>query len=94
MLPLRYGMGFMLGGKTLSLYGPDTKPRSAISASPTSSPGPTPSGRSAATLMTSGKPLIYPEIYYLHDLMWTIGTVCTKTKRRTARSRTRVRRRA
>jgi hypothetical protein len=44
--------------------------------------------------MTSGKPLIYPEIYYLHDLMWTIGTVCTKTKRRTARSRMRVRRRA
>ena len=43
--------------------------------------------------MTSGKPVIYPEIYYLHDLMWTIGTVCGKTKRRTARPR-RLRRRA
>jgi len=48
----------------------------------------------SGALMTSGKPVIYPEIYYLHDLMWTIGTVCTKTRRRAVRTRARARRRA
>jgi CubicO group peptidase (beta-lactamase class C family) len=94
VLPLRYGMGFMLGGKTLSLYGPDTNAAFGHLGFTNIIAWADPERQISVSLMTSGKPLIYPEIYYLHDLMWTIGTVCTKTKRRTARSHTRVRRRA
>jgi CubicO group peptidase (beta-lactamase class C family) len=94
VLPLRYGMGFMLGGKTLSLYGPDTDAAFGHLGFTNIIAWADPERQISVTLMTSGKPLIYPEIYYLHDLVWTIGTVCTKTKRRPARSRARVRRRA
>jgi CubicO group peptidase (beta-lactamase class C family) len=87
-------MGFMLGGRTLSLYGPDTNAAFGHLGFTNIIAWADPERQISVTLMTSGKPLIYPEIYYLHDLMWTIGTVCTKTKRRTARSRMRVRRRA
>ncbi len=92
VLPLRYGMGFMLGGKTLSLYGPDTNEAFGHLGFTNIIAWADPERQISAALMTSGKPVIYPEIYYLHDLMWTIGTACTKTKRRT--TRTRVRRRA
>jgi CubicO group peptidase (beta-lactamase class C family) len=92
VLPLRYGMGFMLGGKTLSLYGPDTNEAFGHLGFTNVIAWADPERQISAALMTSGKPVIYPEIYYLHDLMWTIGTACTKTKRRT--TRTRVRRRA
>jgi hypothetical protein len=34
--------------------------------------------------MTSGKPVVYPEMYYLHDIMWRIGSACKKTGRRAA----------
>lgn len=30
----------------------------------------------AATLMTSGKPLLYPGVYYLYDVLRQIGTAC------------------
>jgi CubicO group peptidase (beta-lactamase class C family) len=92
VLPLRYGMGFMLGGKTFSLYGPDTDAAFGHLGFTNIICWADPERQVSGALMTSGKPLIYPEIYFLHDLMWTIGTVCTKTKRRTAR--TRLRRRA
>lgn len=91
VLPLRYGMGFMLGGETLSLYGPDTNAAFGHLGFTNVIAWADPDRQVSGTLMTSGKPIIYPEIYYLHDLMWTIGTVCTKTTRRTVRSRARKR---
>ena len=96
VLPLRYGMGFMLGGKTLSLYGPDTDAAFGHLGFTNIISWADPERQISGALMTSGKPIIYPEIYFLHDLMWTIGTVCTKTRRRAtrARPRTRIRRRA
>ena len=93
VLPLRYAMGFMLGGKTFSLYGPDTEKAFGHLGFTNIITWADPERQISGALMTSGKPVIYPEIYYLHDLMWTIGTVCGKTKRRTARPR-RLRRRA
>ncbi|HSP99257.1 MAG TPA: serine hydrolase domain-containing protein [Candidatus Dormibacteraeota bacterium] len=92
VLPLRYGMGFMLGGKTFSLYGPDTDEAFGHLGFTNIICWADPERQISGALMTSGKPVLYPEIYFLHDLMWTIGTVCTKTRRRTARAR--VRRRA
>ncbi|MBX3028419.1 beta-lactamase family protein [bacterium] len=95
VLPLRYGMGFMLGAKTFSLYGPDTDAAFGHLGFTNIITWADPERQISGALMTSGKPIIYPEIYYLHDLMWTIGTVCTKVRRRAARSaRPRVRRRA
>ena len=39
--------------------------------------------------MTSGKPIIYPELYYLHDIMWQIGTACAKSAAPPRRARRR-----
>lgn len=95
VLPLRYGMGFMLGGETLSLYGPDTNAAFGHLGFTNIIAWADPERQVSGTLMTSGKPIIYPEIYYLHDLMWTIGTVCAKARRRSARgARGRARKRA
>lgn len=89
VLPLRYAMGFMLGAKVFSLYGPDTDRAFGHLGFTNIISWADPERQIAGALMTSGKPVIYPELYYLHDLMWTIGTVCTKTKPRArARART------
>ncbi|MEO8605826.1 MAG: serine hydrolase, partial [bacterium] len=90
VLPLRYAMGFMLGGTTFSLYGPDTASAFGHLGFTNIISWADPARQIAGALMTSGKPLIYPELYFLHDLMWTIDRVCTKTPRRTAQLRRRV----
>lgn len=82
VLPLRYAMGFMLGGAFLSLFGPDTVNAFGHLGFTNIISWADPDRQIAGALMTSGKPLIYPELYFLHDLMWQIGTACTKTKPR------------
>lgn len=82
VLPLRYGMGFMLGGKYLSLYGPDTPNAFGHLGFTNIISWADPDRQVTGTLMTSGKPVVYPELYYLHDIMWQIGTACAKTPRR------------
>lgn len=95
VLPLRYGMGFMLGGQYLSLYGPDTPNAFGHLGFTNIISWADPDRQIAGTLMTSGKPLVYPELYFLHDVMWQIGTACKKTAARRAAARpTLVRRRA
>jgi CubicO group peptidase (beta-lactamase class C family) len=84
VIPLRYAMGFMLGAKVFSLYGPDTDAAFGHLGFTNIISWADPERQVAGALMTSGKPLIYPELYYLYNLMWTIGTVCGKTKRREA----------
>jgi len=84
VLPLRYGMGFMLGGKYLSLYGPGTANAFGHLGFTNIISWADPDRQVSGTLMTSGKPLVYTELYFLHDLMWQIGTVCTKTRPRRA----------
>jgi CubicO group peptidase (beta-lactamase class C family) len=82
VLPLRYGMGFMLGGKYLSLYGPDTPNAFGHLGFTNIISWADPDRQVSGALMTSGKPVVYPELYYLHDIMWRIGTACAKTPRR------------
>jgi CubicO group peptidase (beta-lactamase class C family) len=89
VLPLRYGIGFMLGGSFVSLYGPDTVNAFGHLGFTNIISWADPDRQVAGALMTSGKPLVYPEMYYLHDVMWQIGTACTKTARRPARHRRR-----
>lgn len=96
VLPLRYGMGFMLGGKYLSLYGPDTPNAFGHLGFTNIISWADPDRQVTGALMTSGKPIVYPELYFLHDIMWQIGTACAKSapRPRAARSLAVMRRRA
>jgi len=79
-LPFRYAMGFMLGGEWLSLYGPDTPHAFGHLGFTNIVSWADPDRQVAGTLMTSGKPLLYPEIYYCWDIMRQTGLACPKEK--------------
>jgi CubicO group peptidase (beta-lactamase class C family) len=80
-LPIRYGMGFMLGGDWLSLFGPDTRRAFGHLGLTNIVSWADPERRVAAALLTSGKPLVYPELYYLFDVLRQIGIACPKVIR-------------
>jgi CubicO group peptidase (beta-lactamase class C family) len=77
-LPFRYGMGFMLGSPWFSLYGPDTRYAFGHIGFTNIIGWADPERQVAAALMTSGKPLVYPELYYLYDVLRQIGRACGK----------------
>jgi CubicO group peptidase (beta-lactamase class C family) len=75
-LPLRYGMGFILGGHWFSLYGPGTPHAFGHLGFTNIISWADPEREVAATIMTSGKPLLYPQMYYLFDVLRQIGRAC------------------
>jgi len=75
-LPFRYGMGFMLGGDWLSPYGPHTGRAFGHLGLTNIVCWADPERRVAAALLTSGKPVLYPELYYLFDLLRQIDLAC------------------
>jgi CubicO group peptidase (beta-lactamase class C family) len=77
-LPIRYGMGFMLGGDWLSLFGPDTGRAFGHLGFTNIVSWADPERQVAAALLTSGKPLLYPELYYVFDVLRQIGLACPK----------------
>ncbi len=77
-LPFRYGLGFMLGAKWLSLYGPDTLYAFGHLGFTNVICWADPERDVAAAIMTSGKPFIYPELYYLFEVLRQIGLACPK----------------
>jgi CubicO group peptidase (beta-lactamase class C family) len=77
-IPIRYGMGFMLGGEWLSLYGPDTGRAFGHLGFTNIVSWADPERQVAAALLTSGKPLLYPELYFLFDVLRQIGLACPK----------------
>jgi CubicO group peptidase (beta-lactamase class C family) len=77
-LPFRYGMGFMLGAQWLSLYGPDTVHAFGHLGFTNVICWADPERGVAASLMTSGKPFVYPELFYLFDVVRQIGLACPK----------------
>ena len=77
-LPFRYGLGFMLGAQWLSLYGPDTFYAFGHLGFTNVICWADPERGVAAALMTSGKPFIYPELYYLFEVLRQIGLACPK----------------
>lgn len=87
VLPLRHAMGFMLGGQYLSLYGPDTENAFGHLGFTNIISWADPDRQLAVALMNNGKPLVYPELYYLHDVMWHIDRACAKTPPRRAAAR-------
>ncbi len=82
LLPFRYGMGFMLGGQWLSPYGPDTQYAFGHIGFTNVLTWADPERQVAAALLTSGKPLVYPELYYLWDVTRQIGLACPKERAR------------
>jgi CubicO group peptidase (beta-lactamase class C family) len=79
-LPLRYGMGFMLGSEWFSLYGPDTAHAFGHLGFTNIVSWADPERQVAAALLTSGKPLLYPQLYYIFDLVRQIGLACPKER--------------
>jgi CubicO group peptidase (beta-lactamase class C family) len=77
-IPLRYGSGFMLGGKWFSVYGPDTEHAFGHVGFTNVIGWADRERQVSAALMTSGKPFLYPQIYYLWDVLRTIGAVSPK----------------
>ena len=71
--PLRYSLGFMLGAKRLSLYGPDTNLAFGHLGFTNIIGWADPERALAGGLITSGKPVLYPEIADLWNLMRIIG---------------------
>jgi CubicO group peptidase (beta-lactamase class C family) len=74
-------MGFMLGAEWLSLYGPDTPYAFGHLGFTNVIAWADPEREVAAALLTSGKPLIYPELYFAWDMLRQIGLACRKTPR-------------
>lgn len=77
-LPLRYGLGFMLGGKWFSLYGPDTQYAYGHLGFTNIVAWADPERQVSVALMTSGKPLVYPALYHAYSIARHIGAACPK----------------
>lgn len=75
-LPLRYSMGFMLGG--IGLYGPDTAHAFGHVGFINIFSWADPERQVAVALTTSGKPLLYWELYYIYSVMREISEGCPK----------------
>jgi CubicO group peptidase (beta-lactamase class C family) len=78
-LPLRYGMGFMLGGHWFSFYGPGTSHAFGHLGFTNIVTWADPERDVAAALLTSGKPVVYPQIIDLFDILVQIGRACPKS---------------
>ncbi|MGH7821973.1 MAG: serine hydrolase domain-containing protein, partial [Candidatus Binatia bacterium] len=79
-LPLRYSMGFMLGARWFSLFGPDTEHAFGHVGFTNVVAWADPERQVAAAIMTTGKPVVYPQIYYFWDVMRQIGVACPKDR--------------
>lgn len=79
-LPVRYGMGFMLGGRVLSFYGPDTLHSFGHLGFINVMGWADPERQITVALMTSGKPLLYPEIHHFAAIGQQIGLACPKVE--------------
>lgn len=77
-VPLRYSMGFMLGGEWLSLYGFDSRHAFGHLGLTNIVSWADPQRHLAVAIMTSGKPVLYPEMHRAFGLTNTIAAVCPK----------------
>jgi CubicO group peptidase (beta-lactamase class C family) len=79
-VPFRYGMGFMLGAEWFSPYGPYTQRAYGHLGFTNIVCWADPDRRVAAAILTSGKPFLYPQIYYLFDVLRQIGLACAPVR--------------
>jgi CubicO group peptidase (beta-lactamase class C family) len=80
--PTRYGLGVMLGAKVLSIYGPDTEEAFGHLGFTNMIGWADPQRALAGALLTSGKPILYPELPDLWSVMRRIGTQAPKVSPR------------
>lgn len=78
-IPIRYGLGFMLGGRWLSLFGPDTPHAFGHLGFTNVVAWADPDRELAAALITSGKPILDVEMVRLLQLLATIGRELPRT---------------
>lgn len=81
--PIRYSSGYMLGAKTLSLYGPDTDEAFGHLGFTNVSMWADPRRELAVGLITSGKPVVGPHLDALWRLFRRIGVEAPKVKQPT-----------
>jgi CubicO group peptidase (beta-lactamase class C family) len=91
-LPFRYSLGFMLGADYLSIFGPDTRHAFGHLGFTNIISWADSERQISGAILTSGKPLLYPEVYYAWNLMRQIGILCPKTAKRPRRTAARVKR--
>lgn len=77
-VPVAYSMGFMLGGKRLSMFGPDTERVFGHLGFTNVLGWADPERALAVGLITSGKPVLYPEILDFLGIMGRIGAAASK----------------
>jgi CubicO group peptidase (beta-lactamase class C family) len=77
-IPVRYSAGFILGGRYWSLYGPDTDSAFGHLGFTNIIGWADPERALSGALITSGKPIVYPELYDLWGLMRRIGAEAPK----------------
>ncbi len=77
-LPLRYGLGFMLGGRYMSLFGPDTSHAYGHLGFTNILSWCDPERALSVAVLTSGKPFLNIEILRLFQLVLTIGRAFPK----------------
>jgi len=79
-MPVRYGMGFMLGAQWFSFFGPDTARVFGHLGFTNIVSWADPERQVAAALMTSGKPILYLGLYNIFDVLRQIGLACPKVR--------------
>jgi CubicO group peptidase (beta-lactamase class C family) len=79
-LPLRYGLGFMLGGKWLSMFGLDTEHAFGHLGFTNVVAWADPERELSAALVTSGKPFLDIEVVRLLQCLTTIGREIPKRR--------------
>ena len=75
MLPVRYGMGFMLGGEHLSFYGPHTPKAFGHLGFTNLLAWADPERSLSVSFLTTGKPFVTPELLAWLDVMRIIAKV-------------------
>ena len=79
--PTRFSLGFMLGAQMLSIYGPDTELAFGHLGFTNIIGWADPERALSAAVITSGKPVFYPELPVFWNMMRTIGRVAPKVSR-------------
>lgn len=80
-IPMRYSMGFVLGGKVLSIYGPDTPAAFGHLGFTTVTCYADPQRDISVCLMTSGKQFLSPRLWRHLGVLRTINTRCPRVRR-------------
>jgi CubicO group peptidase (beta-lactamase class C family) len=78
--PTRFSLGMMLGANRLSLYGPDTEQAFGHLGFTNIIGWADPERAISAAVITSGKPVLYPELPVFWNMMRTIGNACPKVE--------------